>query len=136
MRTKLARDALEEMKASPIWTAGAQLEDFEGGLRPEKMLDMTDVEIQSAVDKIFKYDDQPKANPDNSTTMSPFVPCRIRNFGLCDTDEWLVSVRVIAKIFTSFLLLLVYGPKRPSNRHVYDCLLRLLPSQRSSSTIC
>ena len=78
--------SMEAIRQHPTWSAGAGLECYESALSPEKvnLADSTQT-IADKCERFFKYNKEPKPNPDH--TMKCFTCCAQRCGQLCEKDH-------------------------------------------------
>jgi len=84
MRRRAILESLREMQHHNVWASGAAVHCIDSGLKVEKVLEGTDIEMKSAGDQHFKYDGVPLENPQINPKV--FTVCSLRFGGLCEKD--------------------------------------------------
>jgi hypothetical protein len=84
-KRKSLRATIEKMIKHRIFNSGSQLHEFDAGFKSDLVRDdLSRAAVKSHLDRTFKYDHIPIANP---ATMSFFNPCKQRKGG-CSTDDF------------------------------------------------
>ena len=91
-KTQAVRATIAKMVSHPIFTGGSQIHEFDAGFRSDRVRNnLSKAEVKSQLDRIFKYDHTPAANP---AAMRFFEPCKQLNGG-CSKDDCFDSADIL-----------------------------------------
>ena len=96
-RTESAMRSLKMLREHPAWRAGANVDAYGVGLRPDLVLPGTNNHFAAEADRLFGF--SPIAKPKLDHVSKPFQTCAILYGGVCETDPFFEQVQIAMRNF-------------------------------------